>query len=155
MKTITIDGIEYQLTPVATEAPKPVQWEPNRIKKGYEYYSFNGDFEILRTTECNDFVDAVRSDSGNYFHTKQEAKEAAKQVRQLLRLRAYVREFVPNWKANWSSTTDYKWFVVFDKLEEKWITGNNQFLCTPTTVYMPEEVSEELARKLNSGEVVL
>ena len=27
MKTITIDGIEYQLTPVPTEAPKLVQWD--------------------------------------------------------------------------------------------------------------------------------
>ena len=154
MKTITINGVQYQLTPIPTEAPKPVQWEPNRIKKGYEYYSFNGDFEICRTTECNDFVDATRSDSGNYFYTKQEAKEAAKQVRQLLRLRAYVREFAPDWKVDWSNDTQEKWFIYYDHSTNEW-DATFRIKHKMASVHMPEKVAIELARKLNSGEVVL
>ena len=155
MKTITIDGIEYQLTPIATEAPKPVQWEPKQVEKDEEYFSLSLSGYVKACVEETDLYDAGRASFGNYFHTEQEAEEAAKQVRQLLRLRAYIREFAPDWKADWNNGNQHKWHVTFDESIGRWSTFTNRFLCTPTTVYMPEEVAEELARKLNSGEVVL
>ena len=154
MKTITLDGIEYQLTPIATEAPKPVQWEPKQLDENEKFWSIGGTGTVLARMS-NPFTGYERTSFGNYFHTEQEAEEAAKQVRQLLRLSAYVREFAPEWKADWSDDIQEKWFVTFNKDDEKWSVSSNRLLCTPTTVYMPKEVAIELARKLNSGEVVL
>ena len=153
MKTITIDGIEYQLTPVATEAPKPVQWEPKQVEKYEKYFSLSLTGYVTEWVEETELHDELCASFGNYFHTKQETEEAAKQVRQLLRLRAYVREFAPDWKADWNNGNQHKWYVTFEI--GSWGASNNQFLCTPTTVYMPEDVAIELAHKLNSGEVVL
>lgn len=154
MKTITIDGIEYQLTPVTTETPKPVQWEPKQVEKDEEYFSLSLSGYVKACVEETDLYDAGRASFGNYFHTEQEAEEAAKQVRQLLRLLAYVREFAPEWKADWRSDTQEKWFVYYDHLTDKWDTVYRHKL-EYALVYMPQEVAEELVRKLNSGEVVL
>ena len=154
MKTITIDGIEYQLTPVTTETPKPVQWEPKQVEKGEKYFSLNLSGYVEACVEETDLYDVQRTSFGNYFHTLQEAEEAAKQVRQLLRLLAYVREFAPEWKENWSNYTQERWFVYFDNHANKWDTYY-QYSININTVYMPQGVAEELVRKLNSGEVVL
>ena len=154
MKTITIDGVDYQLTPIATEAPKPVQWEPKQLDENEKFWSIGGTGTVL-ARKSNPFTGYERTSFGNYFHTEQEAEKAAKQVKQLLRLRAYVREFAPEWKADWSDDIQEKWFATFNKGNEKWQANNNRFLCTPTTVYMPKEVAKGLAHKLNSGEVVL
>lgn len=154
MKTITIDGIEYQLTPVPTEAPKLVQWEPKaNLGKKYHYFTVSGDLASTRYTghswdnECLSF--------GNRFHTEAEAQEAAKQVRQLLRLRAYVREFAPDYTPDWTNDSEQKWYIFFDEKFNEWSYSSNQYMRTAVTVYMPEQVAKELACKLNSGEVVL
>ena len=155
MKTITIDGVEYQLTPIPTEAPNPVQWEPKRLDEDQKYWCISGTGTLNYSRENYLIADDQRVSFGNYFHTEQEAEEAAKQVRQLLRLRTYVREFAPEWKANWSDDEKNKWHVCFDEKCNKWIISNNHFMHNVTVVYMPQEVAKELARKLNSGEVVL
>lgn len=155
MKTITIDGIEYKLTPITTEAPKPVQWEARRLHTLNNYYSFDTDMKVFSTPETQHLLDMARADFGNYFYSQQEAEEAAKQVRQLLRLRAYVREFAPDYKPDWGDYTEQKWYINFDGVANKWSYSNNQFMRTVATVYMPKEVAVELVRKLNLGEVVL
>ena len=153
MKTITIDGVEYQLTP--TKAPNPVQWEPKRLDENEKFWSISGTGTVFSSYNINPSTDYERTSFGNYFYTEQEAEEAAKQVRQLLRLRAYVREFVPYWKADWGDSNEQKWYIYFDEKYKEWSYGNNQFMRSVTVVYMPENVAIELARKLNSGEVVL
>ena len=155
MKTITIDGIEYQLTPIATEAPKPVQWEPKQLAIRQESWFIGSKGSPYKANEDLLPTDIERVSFGNYFHTEAEAQEAAKQVRQLLRLRAYVREFAPDYKPDWGNPNEQKWYTHLDKGTNKWSYSNNQFMCTVTTVYMPKNVAEELTRKLNSGEVVL
>lgn len=155
MKTITIDGVEYQLIPIATEASKPVQWEPKRLDEDQKYWCVSSVGNLNYSKENRLLADNQRVLFGNYFHTEAEAQEALAQVRQLLRLRAYVREFAPDWKADWSNHRADKWFVHFDEKYNKWDYSSNQFIHTVTTVYMPECVAEELTRKLNSGEVVL
>lgn len=155
MKTITIDGIEYQLRPVPTEAPKPVQWGPKIVGlyRDYYYFTVSGGLESTRynghpwDNECLSF--------GNYFHTEAEAQEALKQVRQLLRLRAYVREFAPDYKPDWCSNSEQKWYILYDEKDNKWDYINCKFMHNVTTVYMPEDVAKELVKKLNSYEVVL
>lgn len=143
------------LTPIATKAPKPVQWEPKRVDIAKRYYIIDVDGSVGITTESNDNHDKQRASFGNYFHTEQEAEEAAKQVQQLLRLRAYVREFAPDWKANWGDRLEDKYYVCFDDTDKVWDAYSNQFMHNITTVYMPKQVAEGLVLKLNSGEVVL
>lgn len=155
MKTITIDGIEYQLTPVPTEAPKPVQWETKRLDKNQSYWFIDSGGGLYKSSEDLLPTDTKRVAFGNYFHTEAEAQEALKQVRQLLRLRAYVREFAPDYEPNWCNRGADKWFVYFDESYKQWDHSNNQFMRNVTTVYMPEYVAKELVSKLNSGEVVL
>ncbi len=154
MKTITLDGIEYQLMPIATEAPKPVQWEPKRVERNENYFAISLSGFVTECSDTHDGYDAPRASFGNYFYTKQEAEEASKQVRQLLRLRAYVREFAPGWEADWNDPNQEKWFIYIDHHAEEWNAGWN-YLSESLYVYMPKEVSIELVRKLNSGEVVL
>ena len=155
MKTITIDGIEYQLTPVPTEAPKPVQWEPKRVGINAYYYAIDKEGIIFTAMDRRDGFERQRASFGNYFHIESEAEEASKQVRQLLRLCAYVREFAPDYKPDWGNYNEQKWYIFFNKEDKKWSYNNNQFNCTVATVYMPKNVAEELVKKLNSGEVVL
>ena len=155
MKTFIIDGIEYQLTPVATEAPKPVKWEPNRVDVGNSYYAMDRLHDIFNSVEDGDNVDAHYSDRGNYFHSQQEGRDAAKQVRQLLRLRAYVREFAPGWEPNWESSTEQKAYVIYDFVEKLWCLKHSYRWNSPIIVYMPSNVAQDLVKKLNSGEVVL
>ena len=81
MKTITIDGIEYQLTPVTTETPKPVQWEPKRLNQNQRYWFIDSGGDLYGTGEDLLTMDTKRTSFGNYFHTEEEAEEAAKQYR--------------------------------------------------------------------------
>ena len=162
MKTITIDGIEYQLTPIVTEAPKPVQWQPKRVCNNEEFWLFDSLGKVINTNEIFTYGNYKQASFGNYFHTEQEAEEAVKQVRQLLRLRAYVREFAPDWEADWSDckpdwgdSSKRKWYIYFDESCKEWSCSDNQFMHSVTVVYMPENVAKELVDKLNSGEVVL
>lgn len=152
MKTIIIEGIEYQLTPVA---PNPPQWQPKDLNHSERYYYIVSDGSYVSTLNAANTVDRARLSLGNYFHTIEESEEAAKQLRQLLRLRAYAREFAPNYKPDWANRSKLKWFIYWDTKDQEWSCSNNQFMCNTTTVYMPMGVVEELARKLNSGEVVL
>ena len=154
MKTITLDGIEYQLTPIATESPKPVQWEPKRVERNESYFAMSLSGFVAECSDTHDGYDGPRASFGNYFHTKEEAEESAKQVRQVLRLRAYVREFAPDWKADWSDRSYYKWFVYYNHGSMKWESSYHT-VTEAAYVYMPQEVAIDLACKLNSGEVVL
>lgn len=149
MKTITIDGVEYQLTPI------PVQWEPKQLDENEKFWSISGTGTVFSSYNINPSTGYERTSFGNYFHTEQEAQEAAKQVRQLLRLRAYVREFAPDYKPNWGDSSEQKWYTHFDEKDHKWFYTNNQIMHTVTTVYMPRNVAKELTHKLNNGEVVL
>ena len=155
MKTITLDGIEYQLTPVPTEAPKPVQWKPKQLNRNQRYWFIDSGGGLHETDEDLLTIDTKRASFGNYFHTEAEAQEAAKQVRQLLRLRAYVREFAPDYKPDWGDYTEQKWHIFFDEKYNEWSYSNNQFMRNITTVYMPECVAKDLVCKLDQGEVVL
>ena len=155
MKTITIDGIEYQLIPVPTEAPKPVQWEPKQLNKNQRYWFIDNGGGLYGTGEDLFTMDTKRASFGNYFHTEEEAQEALKQVRQLLRLRAYVREFAPDYKPDWCSNSEQKWYILYDEKDNKWDYISCKFMHNVTTVYMPEDVAKELVKKLNSDEVVL
>lgn len=58
-----------------------IRW---RARKGEEYRFMNTDLTIIYTTELGDDVDTNRYDALNYFHTKEQAKEAAKRVEEVL-----------------------------------------------------------------------
>lgn len=152
MKTITIEGIEYNLVPVIRQLDR---WSPEKVPVDSHYSYMSSDGEILRVTEKETVIDNLRLQLGNYFHTKEEALEAVTQMRKLLRLRAYVREFAPEYKPDWGDPREQKWFIYFDTRDQVWSCSNNQFMYNVVVTYLPLKIAQELVLKLNSREVVL
>ena len=121
----------------------PDKWEP----KG-------GSFVILgdgNISELNSFDDYRYF--GSEYATRQQAEKAAKAMRTHNRLLAYVAEFAPD---SFCSELCFA-SVTYDPQKNKWVTVVQGCMAyrSPTDVYMPTKVAEELASKLNSGEVEL
>lgn len=71
-----------------------LQWnaEEKRVEKirwradvGEEYYFINSSLDVLKIEECWSVLCGEHYLASNYFHTKEQAKEAAKRVRETLR----------------------------------------------------------------------
>lgn len=92
MKTITIDGIEYQLTPITTEAPKPVQWETRRLHTLNNYYSFDTDMKVFSTPETQHLLDMARAQISATTSTLN--KKPRKLLNKYVNYYAYVLMFV-------------------------------------------------------------
>lgn len=60
---------------------KPFRWRAERC--GY-YYTIDSTLVVIESTECGDRYDNGRYESGNYFKTAEEAKEAVKQIKKIL-----------------------------------------------------------------------
>jgi hypothetical protein len=150
-KTITLTEEQYaalqsgESITIVPPKPKIAPWEP---KGGDWYVKISGDVGAgMSTAPCRLF--------GNEFQTETEAIADAIALRARNRLAAYVREFAPEWKADWSDSNQKKWFVYFDFRGSEWGISYNIHNKSACEVYMPEHVARELAKKLNSGEVVL
>lgn len=122
----------------------PDKWEP----KGGEFMvSADGDVSQLTSyAKCRLF--------GMEYPTREQAEKAAKAMRAHNRLLAYVAEFAPDWEVNLLDGDVEKWFV------RKHPNGqylSDYFLTTipEGAVFMPQHVAQELAIKLNLGEVEL
>lgn len=59
-----------------------IRW---RAEKGREYNSIDTDMEVCKFFDDNEVYDNTLYDALNYFHTKEQAKEAAKRVKETLR----------------------------------------------------------------------
>lgn len=120
----------------------PVLWEP----KGGEYF-ISGSGSIFN--EDNGKQSKV---FGTQRETQELAEKALDKMRRFNRLLAYVDEACGGY--------DYKdesdnYYVYFSLTNNNWCASFEYSSYSPTKVYMPKKVSEELVEKLNSGEVVL
>jgi hypothetical protein len=127
--------------------PKSVCWDP----KGNLYrITSKGSVERSLLGLAHDeyvLAGAVRDN-------KQQAEKATAAIRKYVRLLAYKDEFAPDYNPDFTSTA-YKYYVYLDVPNTVYCVSNCKYTPAIGNVYMPEEVANELARKLNSGEVVL
>lgn len=125
-------------------AAMPEKWEP----KGGDFW-INENCDVVHM--INDgFYDAV---CGLSYQTRQQAEKASKAMRAHNRLLAYVAEFAPD---SFCSELCFA-SVAYDPNKDKFVTVVSGCMAyrSLTDVYMPTKVAEELATKLNSGEVEL
>ena len=136
-----IESLEQQLA----EVKKPKPWEP---QGGIFTISSDGQVYSCYTLEVYRQFGAERM-------TAQLAQKAAEAMRIHNRLLAYVHEFAPDYEPDWNNPREYKYFVYFDKIRNKWQMTYNEIFNSLGAVYMPEQVAHDLVAKLTSGEVVL
>lgn len=124
-------------------ASMPDKWEP----KGGEYCvdAYGRVIKYESEEESRAF--------GSEYETHQQAEKAAKAMRAHNRLLAYIAEFAPD---SFCSELCFA-SVAYDPNKDKFVTvvGGCMAYRSLTDVYMPTKVAEELAAKLNSGEVEL
>lgn len=126
----------------AKSKEQPVeQWQP----KGGEWY----------IDSINEVSDGPSSElhrlSGREYQTKEIAHRAADLMVEHNRLLAYVFEHAPYYTPNWDNIDDEKWFVYFNYDDSKWMADYTRLDRTVGTVYMPKEVADDLANKLQAG----
>jgi len=120
------------------------KWEP---EDGDFVFAASGAFYGTSDSRCRDY--------GIERKTREQAKSAYEKARTFNRLLAYVDEHAPGWEPEWSDIKERKWYVYFDHTNQAWGASFESTLQDAGKVYMPREVAEELANKLNSGEVEL
>lgn len=119
------------------------QWEPEGGDWyiGYDSYVRKGK---LDSNSCK-------------FGMERPSKELAEKHRDRLRtfnrLAAYVDEFAPDFEPDWVNYEESKYYVSYDHKEERWYRGYNVAYHHVGTLYMPEEIAEQLVNDLNSGRV--
>lgn len=128
-------------------AAMPEKWEP----KGGDYW-VNSWGQICF---AGGISGKEKRDFGAEHATRQQAEKAAKAMRAHNRLLAYVAEFAPDWEPDWLDEYQLKAEVVFSASSGEWYVECSVNCFNPSAVYMPEYVAEELAAKLNTGEVEL
>lgn len=124
-------------------AAMPDKWEP---KGGDWWVTHYGSAERAESKRG-------ASRFGVEYSTRQQAEKAAKAMRAHNRLLAYVAEFAPSSFCSELCLAS----VTYDPQKNKWVTVVQGCMAyrSPTDVYMPTRVAEELSAKLNSGEVEL
>ena len=131
-----IKYIEDQLAELKDE---PERWEP----KGIGDYHIYGDGVVHRQATSKTYIN---------FGTERPTKELAQKARDAMykhnRLLAYVHEHAPDYEPVWDGE-QFNYCVYYDSCKREWRTEYARFHHTPTTVYMPREVAEQLVEKLN------
>lgn len=123
----------------------PDKWEP---KGGDFYVSSEGD--AVYAPSCN----STRV-FGTEYNTMEQIEKAAKAMRAHNRLLAYVAEFAPEFVGDWREQEQGKSFALFDNESKRWFAATAYRDRNASCVYMPRHIAEDLADKLNSGEVEL
>jgi hypothetical protein len=139
-----IEEMEAKLEEMRSELDKAEKWEPE-----------GGRWAILSSGST---AEAPTILEYKFFGTERKTKEAAEkacdEMRVFNRLLAYRDEFAPGYEPDWDNINEEKAYV--------YILPNKEYAFTSECnspdigkVYMPKDVAEELARKLNIGEVKL
>lgn len=142
-----IQEIEQQLAQLKAELESEIQgikqWEP-----------VGGGWSIF---EDGDVINADSSHSSRLFGTERptekQAIKARDEMRVFNRLLAYRDEFDPDFVPNWDNGCWDKFYIFYS--HGTWSLASTRHIHILCGVYFSKEVAEELARKLNSGEVVL
>lgn len=130
-----IDEIKEYLA--ETEQKKP--WEP---KKGEWFIGSSGEVYQTTTMHCTKLFGMERQ-------TKEAAEKAAVKMRRFNRLLAYHDEFAPGYEFQHGARNFYMYLI--DNLWQVGVTTT----FSPTNVYFPPWVANDLCNKLNTDEVIL
>lgn len=147
--TITLTDEQYQAlqagNSITIEPPKP-KWEP---QKGNFYISYKGN---IFKDSCDNYT---ARDFGACYPKKHLADNAYFAMRTHNRLLAYVAEFAPDFEPVWNDNTKLNYYVQYTYKQCEWEVHAACVFRSPGIVYMPKDVAEKLADKLNSGEIAL
>ena len=124
----------------------PDKWEP----KGGEWF-----VDLFGEASTTSMMARELSAFGVSCATREQAEKAAKAMRAHNRLLAYVAEFAPEFYGDWRCQEQGKSFVLFDNESRRWFAATAYRDRNASCVYMPRHIAEDLAAKLNSGEVEL
>jgi hypothetical protein len=125
--------------------PKPEPWEPRGGKC------------LVRSSGIPDTSVTFRDfrEFGVERQTMKAAKTACDAMRTHNRLLAYADEFDGEWVADWGFKAQNKYYITYDKSNNKWDFCGAYRTRYLGTVYMSRGCAEGLVNKLKSGEVVL
>lgn len=94
-----------------------------RTKKNELYWFISSDGIIGSSHEENDSVDEIRYRIGNYFKTREEAKEAVKKMKIYTRLKDLALKLNNGEKIDWENTKQAKYFIGCDNSCKKIYTN--------------------------------
>jgi hypothetical protein len=142
----TVQDAFLKLREMRSELDKEEKWEP----KGGKYFIHAGG----RVRE--EISDGLSRKFGVERKTREAAEKARDEMRVFNRLLAYRDEFAPGYAPDWNDATEKKAYVYWSHASaSSWLVGTRGHTQDAGAVYMPFDVAIDLARKLNSGEVVL
>jgi len=153
--TVTITQEQWEAlqngNSITIEPPKPKnKWIP-----GGGNWKVDGEGDVI----FDDFPYEEDLDFGTYFASEEQAEKARDAMRKHNRLLAYVAEHYDEFEKSGINKAENgkAHYVYFCSMQKKWLTGRGRgsYGIIPGMVFMPSAIAEELAEKLNNGEVEL
>ena len=129
------EDVEYRV--------KPKKWEPEW-----------GKFTITSSGEVENYQSSSTDRNfGIERKTKELAERSFKELRSYARLLAYRDEFCPGHEQDFT-IANAKFYIYHDTYSNHWGVGSTHYISYGYVLF-PKEIAEELADKLNKGEVEL
>lgn len=140
MKTITIEWIEYTLTPVEK---KYKRW---KAEKWGDYYAIVSNWEIELSQHDNHHINDLRYNIGNYFKIEKEAiKERDKRLA-IVRVNDAILSLNEWWKPDWKDGYEEKYSIIYECKYDGFSIANNSYSQRDLSIsYMK---SEEVAKQI-------
>lgn len=134
--------------PVPEVSDEPQRW---RAEYNERYCALNSYLCPEPSIEINDNIDNSRFKAGNYFKTSEQAEVIAEKIKYLLKLYQYKLMYDAEYEPDWSaSNPDYKYYIYFNTLTNKYSWGNCRHFCAEERVYFSSmEVTLKICDLLN------
>ena len=123
MKTITLEWITYNLVPqgeVVEVKEKVVSYKRLRAEE-WVYYYFLIWGKVRSTPENNIETDDWDYNTWNYYLTREEAEKARDKQLATVRVNDAIDELNEGWVADWGHENDYKYSIIYDHKEHKFL----------------------------------
>lgn len=85
-----------------------------RAKKNELYWFISSDGIVGSSREENDPVDKIRYRIGNYFKTREEAKEAVEKMKIYMQLKDLALRLNEGEKIDWTNSNQYKYHIYYE-----------------------------------------
>ena len=152
MKTIQLTDEQYNALKngesITIEPPKKGPWKP---EKGQKYFYIESTRSVTATIYRSDSIDDRRLACGNAFSSKENAQKASKAMRTHNKILQYIIENDSDWEADWNDRSQKKWFIRFNRAENKWKSDYNTYSQKAGGLYCSHQCCDELVELLNNG----
>ena len=123
MKTITLEWITYDLVIQENQlATNAVSYKRPRANKCEEYFYIDSDI-IEDCIENSDEEDNWHYNTWNYYLTEQQAQKALDKQLATVRVNDAIDELNEGWVGDWSDENDYKYSIIYDRKEHKFLAS--------------------------------